>query len=188
MHAILGLAATHLTAVANADYKLVGIRHRILAIKGFQEALAKTPSQAADSDALLAACYSLTFQSSFMDDGFAEFLTMVRGCVIISQQMNHPRFTYFFAIHPESHREYMEPRLQNLETLDQSLTDGAAESLENLRFLSEDATNSLFYNTLVRIVNGLRISTRLGKKKDLYKPDKLAHFSESRLLLLHRGI
>ncbi|KFY96242.1 hypothetical protein V498_02781 [Pseudogymnoascus sp. VKM F-4517 (FW-2822)] len=62
MHAMLGLAATHLTAVTNVDYSEAALKHRLLAIQGFNKALSKKPEKEPDGDALLATMYSLTFQ------------------------------------------------------------------------------------------------------------------------------
>ncbi|KFY57515.1 hypothetical protein V496_06398 [Pseudogymnoascus sp. VKM F-4515 (FW-2607)] len=77
MHAMLGLAATHLTAVTNVDYSEAALKHRLLAIQGFNKALSKKPEKEPDGDALLATMYSLTFQSAFMSDSLMEFWIMI---------------------------------------------------------------------------------------------------------------
>src|SRR5271167_690673 len=118
MHAILALAAQHLTITAEADYAALALSHRLLAIKGLNEALSKTPRTGSDGDALLAACYALAFQSSYMSDGINEFLTLVRGINLVSIQLLVDRVDLSFTISPTRHEEYMGPRLDNLPLVD----------------------------------------------------------------------
>lgn len=132
MHALLGLAASHLTVTADADYGAIALSHRLLAIKGFNEALSKTPRSGADGDALLAACYALTFQSSYMKDGMSEFLTMVRGCGLVSLQLRHENVDVSFSIDPNRHMEIMKSRLENLPSVDADLYQGAVASFHKI--------------------------------------------------------
>jgi len=60
------------------------IRHRILAVKSLNEALSVPPKSRSEQDARMAAALALAFQSSHLQDGLAEFLTMVRGCNLIA--------------------------------------------------------------------------------------------------------
>lgn len=60
------------------------IQHRILAVKSLNEALSVPPKNKLELDARMAAALALTFQSSHLQDGLFEFLTMVRGCNLIA--------------------------------------------------------------------------------------------------------
>lgn len=40
-----------------------------------------------EGNALIATCYALTFQSVFLDDGMVEFMTFIRGIIIVAVQM-----------------------------------------------------------------------------------------------------
>lgn len=163
MHAMLGLAATHLSAVTNVDYSEAALKHRLRAIQGFNKALSKKPEKEPDGDALLATMYSLTFQSAFMSDSLMEFLIMVRGCVMLSGQLLGQSSIAFFVIDYYSHLRYMEPRLNNLPFVDVSLVEGAAASLESLTFVLEDEVNSFYYQQLTNVVSGIKESSKLGK-------------------------
>lgn len=171
MHAMLGLAATHLTAVTNVDYSEAALKHRLLAIQGFNKALSKKPEKEPDGDALLATMYSLTFQSAFMSDSLMEFWIMVRGCVMLSGQLVGQSSIAFFVIDWYSHLRYMEPRLDNLPCVDVSLAEGAAASLEALNFVLEDEVNSFYYQQLTNVASGIKASSKLGKSY-LYEIEK----------------
>ncbi|KAK7744722.1 hypothetical protein SLS62_010079 [Diatrype stigma] len=110
MHAILGLAASDLTS---QDPALVtsAMAHRVKAIEAIKKSLANASSSSLatststgdsnntstraststfdddEGNALMAACFALTFQSVRMDDGMAEFMTFCRGIVIVAVQM-----------------------------------------------------------------------------------------------------
>ena len=84
MHSILALAASHLDAVTHSGVAEQAIQHRILAVKSLNDALSVPPTTACERDARLAAALVLAFQSSHLQDGMAEFMTMVRGCNLIA--------------------------------------------------------------------------------------------------------
>ncbi|KFY31808.1 hypothetical protein V493_00771 [Pseudogymnoascus sp. VKM F-4281 (FW-2241)] len=162
MHSMLALAATHLSSITNVDYSEAALTHRIRAIQGFNKALSKKPEKKPDGDALLATMYSLTFQSAFMSDSLTEFLIMVRGCVMLTGQLESQSSIAFFVIDWYSHYRYMEPRLENLPFVDVSLAEGAEISLDALNFVLEDEVNSFYYHELTKVVSGIKISSKLG--------------------------
>jgi hypothetical protein len=84
IHSILALAASHLDAVSTANVAEEAISHRILAVKALNEALSVPPTTRSERDARMAAALALAFQSSHLQDGLFEFLTMVRGCNLIA--------------------------------------------------------------------------------------------------------
>ena len=53
-------------------------------MKSLNEALSVPPKSQCERDARMAAALALAFQSSHLQDGMAEFLTMVRGCNLIA--------------------------------------------------------------------------------------------------------
>ncbi|KAF3052499.1 hypothetical protein E8E11_011218 [Didymella keratinophila] len=79
IHSILALSASHLDAVSNTGAAEQAIRHRILAVKSLNEALSVPPKSRSEQDARMAAALALAFQSSHLQDGLAEFLTMAFG-------------------------------------------------------------------------------------------------------------
>ncbi|ETN45863.1 uncharacterized protein HMPREF1541_00044 [Cyphellophora europaea CBS 101466] len=144
MHALLGLAATHLQLLAHYRGDRVvregggggggldakAIHHRTHALAGLHGALQEVPvppppssaqggglvegggncwSQA-HATALLACAYALTFQATYMPDGLEEFVTMVRGCALITGQIGERGFESFFDLREGAHVDVMEGR------------------------------------------------------------------------------
>jgi hypothetical protein len=147
------------------DYSEAALSHRLRAIHGFNKALSRKLEKEPDGDALLATIYSLTFQSAFMKDSLAEFLTMVRGCVILSGQLQSQSSIAFFVTDWDAHLRYMEPRLVNLDPIDPVLAEEAAVSLEALNFVLEDDLNNFYYHELTNVVEGIKASPKLGKSR-----------------------
>jgi hypothetical protein len=82
-HAILGLAAQHLSTSTASDFSVPALSHRVSAITALNSALSTPCSSKEDADAKFAATILLTFQSSYMPDGMMEFISMMRGWMII---------------------------------------------------------------------------------------------------------
>ncbi|KAK2796768.1 hypothetical protein FQN50_009449 [Emmonsiellopsis sp. PD_5] len=91
MHAILSLAASHLSLFTQSPPNNAAITHRGHALRGLHQSMAKPlphlPIQ--QLNAMLATCYILTMQSSYMMDGFVDFIVMVRGCSQVGRQIFH---------------------------------------------------------------------------------------------------
>lgn len=83
VHAMLGLGASHLTLLTDEDYSTAAINHRIVALHGLNEFLANADKSIHTADAAFAASLVLAFQSTQLKDGLNDFLTMVRGCMLI---------------------------------------------------------------------------------------------------------
>ncbi|KAK4097357.1 hypothetical protein N658DRAFT_434185 [Parathielavia hyrcaniae] len=82
-HAVLGLAAQHLTASTTSDFSVPALSHRVSAIAALNSALSKPCPTREDADAKFAAAILLTFQSTYMPDAMMEFLSMLRGWMVI---------------------------------------------------------------------------------------------------------
>lgn len=83
IHAMLGLAASHLGLYTGAESQNA-IAHRVKAIAGLNESLGRPCSSPAEGDARFGTIMALTFQASCMPEGMMEFLSMTRGCNIIA--------------------------------------------------------------------------------------------------------
>lgn len=163
MHALLALGASHLTRVSpGRDYSTTAIVHRGKAIKGLNEALAKADRGFGESDALLAACYALTFQASYMGDGMADFLTMVRGCALVTHQIDLDQSQTAFNLEKDIHYRLMEPRMQRMPTLDPALITPAITSTQALRPLLRTTIDHRFHTSLLAVLFALQESSRAG--------------------------
>lgn len=82
MHAMLGLAASHL-GIYGVNSSSEALAHRIKAINLLNQALGSPPRSTAEGDAQFAAMFALAFQASCMPDGMNEFLAMIKGCHVV---------------------------------------------------------------------------------------------------------
>lgn len=94
MHALLALGASHIasrtpssTDINEENYR--SLAHRGHAIAGLKKAFSKTKISSSESDAMLATCYALAFQSAHVSDGCLDFATFVRGCGMITRRIQH---------------------------------------------------------------------------------------------------
>lgn len=163
MHAILALGASHLARLSpESNCGTTAIVRRGQAIKGLNEALAKESRGYGESDALLAACYALTFQSSYMGDGMADFITLVRGCALVTQQIHNQETHTAFNLERDIHFRLMEPRLEQMPTLDPALITPAIISVEALRPLLRTTMDHHFHAALLSVLFALQQSSRAG--------------------------
>ncbi|KAL5472688.1 hypothetical protein PMIN07_000526 [Paraphaeosphaeria minitans] len=134
IHSILALAASHLDAVSSANVAEEAISHRILAVKALNEALSVPPKTRNERDARMAAALALAFQSSHLQDGLLEFLTM--------------------AFREDEHLATMRTRMcASQKTLvDRGDLDLAALSIHDIELLNMTDGEKMFWNALIRTV------------------------------------
>jgi hypothetical protein len=165
MHALLALAASRLTLTSQTDYTPLALAHRLRAIQGLNRTLSRIPQTTDGGDALLAACYALTFQSQFLKDGISEFLTMVRGCGLVSIQLEMANVPVSFSITLSDHWDFMETRLDNLPDVDSDLFEGSLASLEALLPLCEGHDIKIsFHRALSDCAEAIRVDTQQGRR------------------------
>ncbi|KAL6860117.1 hypothetical protein ACO1O0_004142 [Amphichorda felina] len=92
VHAMLGLGASHLSlclasdsSTSSADYSSQALSHRVRAISSLNHALSQPCTSRIEGDARFATIMALAFQSSHMPDGMLEFVSMVRGCIVVAE-------------------------------------------------------------------------------------------------------
>ncbi|KAJ4307141.1 hypothetical protein N0V88_000518 [Collariella sp. IMI 366227] len=98
MHAILGYAASDLLVNSDPSLLEAAMTHRLKAIKAIKKALSSSSTTTVtithppchlfeEGNALMATCFALTYQSVLLPDGMAEYMTFIRGVVIVAIQM-----------------------------------------------------------------------------------------------------
>jgi hypothetical protein len=163
MHALLGLAAPHLVVTDRGDSGATAINHRLVTIKGFNAAVSKGPLCSNDGNALLASCYALGFQASYMADGMQEFFQSFRGCNLVSHQMMISGIPVAFLLTRHKHFEVMEDRLNGLPTVNSELVEGAEKSLDAMLGLCELPINRQIHGLLAAVITALRDSSIAGR-------------------------
>jgi len=163
MNAILALGASHLTRVSpDLDYTTEAIIHRGKAIEGLSKALTKSNRTFGESDALLASCYALTFQASHMRDGMFDFVTMLRGCALVTMKIKQERSVTAFNIGHDIHLRLMSSKLDDMPSVHPVVVNSAADALVELQHLMKSCLDVQFHNALSKVVLALRESPRGG--------------------------
>ena len=159
MHAILGMAASHLELITGANLSDQAIRHRVLALKGSIEAISKNGRTGSDGDALLASCYLLAFQSSYMIDGVQEFFLMVRGCSLLNVQLKKENLPMAFFLEGKDHFTFMQEKLMDLPTINPGLVESAEKSLATCVLALDTSICMQFHQVLTETVESLKLSS-----------------------------
>lgn len=165
MHALLGLGASHLHRVDPTPcYQASAVSHRGHAIAGLNAALNNLePSTRADeTDAMLATAYSLTFQASYMEDGLVDFITMVRGCALITEQIRTSRAATSFSLKHDAHLAHLEPDVSNPPLIDADILNAGLLSLAKVSSILNNRTDLEFFFALKRTLQACQESTREG--------------------------
>jgi hypothetical protein len=162
MHAVLGMAASHLELITGTDLNAQAIHHRVLAIKGSNEAISRTQRTGSDGDALLASCYLLTFQSSYMIDGLQEFFQMVRGCSLLSVQLKNENLPMAFFLEEKDHFDIMQERLIDLPVINPELIESAEKSLLACLPILDSSICMQFHQVLMETLESLKLSSLRG--------------------------
>lgn len=155
IHSILALAASHLDAVSTASVAQEAISHRILAVKSLNDALSIPPKSRSECDARMAAALALAFQSSHLEDGLFEFLTMVRGCNLIAGDDLVNGDSAFHAFREDGHLATMRSRVGTTQfaTVNREDLDSAAISLSAIELLNMTDWEHTFWDTLVQTID-----------------------------------
>lgn len=197
MHAILGMAATHLQLVTGVPLGTTALQHRLLAIVGSSEALNRPSRTGVDGDALLASCYLLAFQSSYMPDGMQEFFRTIRGCALLTMQLRADNLPMAFFLPHKYHFAVMQERLVDLPVIEPGLVEIARRSLELLPRDLFDIWHTNFYDSLIVTLDSLAISSLQCEQPSLSPicHPSLVHFTYQiphpayfKFLLVYQGI
>ena len=84
-------------------------------------------------NALLATCLALTVQSVSLDDGMVEYMTFIRGLVVVGAQLWKGGFAPVFAnLADGGAQAALEPHMVDLPLIPVEWTDGAVAAIEGL--------------------------------------------------------
>ncbi|CAI0641768.1 unnamed protein product [Colletotrichum noveboracense] len=162
MHAILGMAACDLMA-QDPSLLAFAMAHRVKAIKAIKKSLAELPTKGTNTEhanALVATCFALTFQSTSFEDGMGEFMTFIRGILIIGAQMMCKGIKPVFVnMLDQDSRAVLEPKMVNLPLIRQEWADGAVEAIGALRHLCRDEVEIQYYDIIYELACKMHTSS-----------------------------
>lgn len=163
MHAILALGASHLNRMApNPCYEKDALMHRGHAINGLNTCMAKNTHVYGEADAMLATCYALTFQASYMADGLADFVIFVRGCALATGKIQEEQATTAFNLDPDRHHDAVRPRLQNMPMVSQIHVERGLSALKEMQVYLYHETEHKFFEILYEVLCNLQKSSASG--------------------------
>ena len=163
MHAMLGLGASHLyRADPQAQYNSSAIAHRGHAITGLNRAIAQVTLNQVEVDAMLATAYALTFQAQYMEDGLIDFMTMVRGCALITGSIRKTNQQSSFNLEPGAYVRRLEPGISKLPKIDKNTVQIGLDELSRLPPILQTQTDLHLFFSIKNALQACLISTKSG--------------------------
>jgi hypothetical protein len=166
MHAILGFAASELIPT-DPSLAMAAMTHRVKAIRSIKKSLSEASranTNYEEANALVATCYALTFQSISLEDGLAEYMTFIRGIVIVGMQMMFggikPIFDNMFE---QDSDKVLAPLMEGLPLIQRGWVDSAVESLTSLRQLCTEELEIEYAGKLLATAELLYTNSYDGK-------------------------
>lgn len=142
MHAILALAGSHLDLQMDNAQSKIAIFHRQKALAGLNEAFGQWPPSAEQAHAMLGTTFLLSYQSSFMEDGFVDQIISLRGCALLTQFVSSHKLEGPFlaqaTVNMKSH--LLDTAFVDFPQLDQELAREALQSIADLAHLATRPT------------------------------------------------
>ncbi|KAF5026085.1 hypothetical protein F66182_1807 [Fusarium sp. NRRL 66182] len=162
MHAILGFSASELMRT-DASVVTSAMNHRIKAIRAIKKRLSETARTSIgyeEANAMVATCFALTFQSVSLNDGLAEYLTFIRGIMVVGMQMLFRGIKPLFENMMEQESDAMlEPLMQGLPLIQKGFSDSAIEAVTNLKPLCIEPVELEYHQHLVNMIEKLYINS-----------------------------
>lgn len=113
---------------------------------------------------MIATCYALTFQSVSLEDGLAEFMTFIRGIMIVGIQMLFRGIKPIFENMMEQDADHvLMPHMESLPLIQKSWVDPALEAITNLKALCLEPIEVEYQGLLINIVEKLYINSWDGQ-------------------------
>ncbi|KAK2734998.1 hypothetical protein FQN55_002327 [Onygenales sp. PD_40] len=162
MHAILALSASDMSLRTEPGQSSTALSHRQLAITGLNRALSASELASSDIDAMLATCYALTFQSSYIGDGICDFITMLQGCSLLTRLISQSSHHGIIMGTPDWHLKYMESRFCEFPVIDEGIAQCTLQSLTDLESMLEHPAERCLHQLLVDAVAPLQSSSTLA--------------------------
>jgi len=172
MHAILGFAASDLL---QTDPSLVtaAMAHRVKAIKAIKKTLGEVPKANTfeEGNALMATCFALTFQSVLLDDGMAEFMTFIRGVVIVAIQMYMKGASFLFHdFIGADQEENLKPFMERLPLINAEWSHQAVAAIKSLEPLCTGEVERGYYEMILQMAEKLLVNSFEGVSWSLTSP------------------
>jgi hypothetical protein len=168
---MLGLSASEISMAptTTSDLTCSAMSHRVQAIKSLNKALSNGLNTAEEGNAMIATCYALLFQSVLIDDGLSEFMSFLRGILVVAGNMGCRNMKFVFHSFLGSEQfALMEPYLGGPPGINPEVVDAACRSLEAFSSLCQQNYEKIYHDTLLKTARALFTSSREGTRS--FKP------------------
>jgi hypothetical protein len=171
LHAMLALSAQDIADVEKnplASKQLVcrAMSYRVSAITLLNAAISNGLTRFEQGNAMLATCFALLFQSVYMEDGLAEYMTFIRGTIAVGIQMGIRQDKNLFEhLFDGNGEKLVDPAMMKAPLVDPSLVRRALESLDKIHPLCKHIVEIEIYGMMLSAARALITSSRDGKFK-----------------------
>lgn len=148
------------------ELECVAISHRIKAISSLNQAIGKPIASVEQGNAMIATCFSLLFQSTLLSDGLVEYMTFVRGVVVVSMHMGINNIAFLFD-HMFDQTEVVASELTESRLIEPDYARRACRSLELFRSLVQNEKEKEFHGHLLSAACALLTSSEDGKPSSI---------------------
>ncbi|KAL6153189.1 hypothetical protein ACJQWK_11624 [Exserohilum turcicum] len=175
MEAMLALAGSHLALQVEKPKNDLALHHRQKAIVGLGEAFTRWPPTAEESHVMFAASFLLSYQSTFMEDGFLEHFVSLRGCSLLAQLIMAEGFTGPFVDQTNWNLIAVDSPFSKFPQLDQGLVHQALLSLKGFSpLVSQLGAHAIEKAVVCQLAQALRFLLHSNvdpKSEKLSEPD-----------------
>ncbi len=165
---MLALAASELASSEQCSRQLLNaaLTHRTKSISALNAAIQRGVNSFEEGNAMLATCFSLLFQSTLIADGLVEYMTFMRGTIVLLTQMCGLRMRVLF----DRTEEYQGLQPENPGILvpndgpiiHPEIVAGACKSFEKFEGLCTTDCEIMLYNALYDIACSLHTASAAG--------------------------
>lgn len=165
---MLALSATDifssLRAPRDKDLHLQAMAYRVKSIESLNKAVSAGIESSEKGNAILATCYSLSFQSVMLNEALGDYFSFIRGCVAVAMQMGMRKMNFIFInAFGDDQLEMIEDGLASAPLINSDVVTKANRSLENMGPLCKTKVELMMYGLLLSIARNLFTSSRDGK-------------------------
>ncbi|ERT00036.1 c6 zinc finger domain containing protein [Sporothrix schenckii 1099-18] len=113
-----------------------------------------------EGNALMATCFALTFQSVALDDGMAEYMTFIRGIIVVAIQMYLKGARIMFRnLLNNDQAELLRPAIEPMSAIDRQWSMAALTACQNLAPLcAGDSMATTYQKLVVEMAEALLVS------------------------------
>lgn len=165
---MLALSASELNKVVDPSPEMLSIAlsHRVKAITSLNKAISQGINIYEEGNAMIAACYSLLFQSCLLEDGLMEYMMFIRGTVSIGWSMGMRGMKFVFEkFFDEEQLKQVDPDMKTAPLVRADVVAACCRSFERFQTLCVKKVEIDVYTVLVRIARTLVTSSWEGSSQ-----------------------